>query len=335
MSDVTIFAPSPTLTVTVEEHDGEPDIHLHAGGQGVWQARMLRRLGASVTLCCALTGEVGRTLGHLLDDEGFTVVGVERPGKGSAYVHDRRGGERRIIAETEGDPLGRHDLDELYGRTLREGLASGLTILSGPAGAETLPSDTYRRLAADLRKGGARVVADLAGTRLSAALDGGLDVLKVSHEELADDRLIADDTPEQILKAMRGLRRRGADVVIISRSSEPLLMLDGEGLLEVTPPRMEVADTRGAGDSLTAGVAAGMARGEPVREAVVTGAAAGALNVTRHGLGTGDPETIGLLRQAVGVREIVDDSTAGVEQAVTGHVSPDGLAALADTEQQR
>lgn len=34
MSDVTILAPSPTLTVTVEEHGGEPDIHVHAGGQG-------------------------------------------------------------------------------------------------------------------------------------------------------------------------------------------------------------------------------------------------------------------------------------------------------------
>jgi 1-phosphofructokinase len=42
MSDVTIFAPSPTLTVTVEEHDGEPDVHVHAGGQGVWQASASR-----------------------------------------------------------------------------------------------------------------------------------------------------------------------------------------------------------------------------------------------------------------------------------------------------
>ncbi|GAA5211127.1 1-phosphofructokinase family hexose kinase [Microbacterium kyungheense] len=335
MSDVTIFAPSPTLTVTVEEHGGEPDIHLHAGGQGVWQARMLLRLGASVTMCCSLTGEIGRMLRHLLEDEGFTVVGVDRPGKGSAYVHDRRGGERRIIAETEGEPLARHDLDELYGVALREGLASGIAILSGPAGDETLPADTYRRLSADLRKGGATVVADLAGKRLAAALEGGVDVLKVSHEELADDGLTTDDTAEQLLRAMRELRRRGAGVVIVSRSSEPLLMLDGEGFVEVAAPRMEVADTRGAGDSLTAGVAAGIARGEPVREAIVTGAAAGALNVTRHGLGTGDPEAIALLRESVAVREIVDDSAAGVDQSVTGHVSPDGLAALADPEEER
>lgn len=335
MSDVTIFAPSPTLTVTVEEHVEEPDIHLHAGGQGVWQARMLLRLGASVTMCCTLTGEIGRMLRHLLEDEGIAVAGVERPGRGSAYVHDRRDGERRTVAETEGEPLARHDLDELYGVTLREGIASGLAILSGPAGDEALPADTYRRLAADLREGGAKVVVDLAGDRLDAAVEGGVDVLKVSDEELVHDGLVADASPAALMSAMRELHRRGAGAVIVSRASDPLLLLDAAGFLEVESPRMEVADTRGAGDSLTAGVAAGMAQGESLREAVITGAAAGALNVTRHGLGTGDPDAIAQLREGVTAREITDDSTAGIDQAVTGHVSPDGLAALASPEEER
>ncbi|WP_272943140.1 1-phosphofructokinase family hexose kinase [Microbacterium yannicii] len=332
MSDVTIFAPSPTLTVTVEEHGAEPDIHVHAGGQGVWQARMLLRLGVSVTMCCALTGEIGRMLRHLLEDEGVTVTGVDRPGKGSAYVHDRRGGDRRIVVETEGEPLARHDLDELYGVTLREGLASGLVILSGPAGEEALPADTYRRLATDLREGGAKVVVDLASDRLDAALDGGVDVLKVSDAELADDALLSGDSPADIMAAMRALHQRGADAVIVSRFPEPMLLLDRDGFLEITSPSMQVADTRGAGDSLTAGVAAGMARGESVRESIKTGAAAGALNVTRHGLGTGDPGAIARLRESVTVREIIDDSAASIDQPVTGHVSPDGLAALADRE---
>lgn len=335
MSDVAIFAPSPTLTVTVEEHAGEPDIHLHAGGQGVWQARMLLRLGASVTMCCALTGEVGRMLRHLLEDEGITVAGVERPGRGSAYVHDRRGGERRAVAETEGDPLARHDLDELYGVMLREGLAAGLAILSGPAGDEALPADTYRRLASDLRESGARVVVDLSGERLDAALDGGVDVLKVSDEELTADGLVDDASPAAIMAAMHDLRERGAGAVIVSRATEPLLLLDAEGFLEVTPPRMEVADTRGAGDSLTAGVAAGLSRGESAREAIVTGAAAGALNVTRHGLGTGDADAIAELRDAVTVLEVVDAGGVDLEQPVTGHVSPDGLAALAEPPQDQ
>ncbi|MCP2637307.1 PfkB family carbohydrate kinase [Microbacterium sp. HD4P20] len=335
MSDVTIFAPSPTLTVTVEEHGGEPDIHVHAGGQGVWQARMLLRLGASVTMCCTLTGEVGGMLRHLLEDEGIGVAGLERPGRGSAYVHDRRGGHRSVIAETEGEPLARHDLDELYGLTLREGLESKLTILSGPAGDEALPSDTYRRLAADLREGGAKVVVDLAGERLAAAVDGGVDVLKVSDEELIRGGLVENESVAEIMKAMRTLHQRGADAVIVSRATDPFLLLDAQGFAEVTQPRMAVADTRGAGDSLTAGVVSAMARGERPRDAVITGAAAGALNVTRHGLGTGDAEAISKLRESVTVREIIDDSAAHISQPVTGHVSPDGLAALARPEDER
>lgn len=329
MSDVTIFAPSPTLTITVEEHGDESDIHLHAGGQGVWQARMLLRLGASVTMCCTLAGEIGRMLRHLLEDEGVVVAAVDREGKGSAYIHDRRGGHRDVIAETEGEALARHDLDELYGVTLREGLRSRLVILSGPAGEGALPSDTYRRLAADLREGGAKVVVDLAGDRLKAAVEGGVDVLKVSDEELAADGLVEDDSPRAIMRAMRALHDSGAGTVIVSRATEPLLLLDAHGFLRVDAPRMAVADTRGAGDSLTAGVAAGMSRGESPRDAIVTGAAAAALNVTRHGLGTGDPEAIAELRAGVTVREIVDDTGAEVRQPVTGHVSPDGLAALA------
>ena len=45
MSDVVIFAPSPVLEITVEEHADDGDVHVHAGGQGVWQARMLQSLG--------------------------------------------------------------------------------------------------------------------------------------------------------------------------------------------------------------------------------------------------------------------------------------------------
>ena len=42
---VVIFAPLPVLTVTVEDRSGEADIHVHAGGQGVWQSRMVSSLG--------------------------------------------------------------------------------------------------------------------------------------------------------------------------------------------------------------------------------------------------------------------------------------------------
>lgn len=325
MTEVVIFAPSPVLTVTVEDQSDGPDLHLHAGGQGVWQARMLLRMGVDVTMCCVLSGESGRVLRHLLADEGIRVVAVERNARSGAYVHDRRGGERVRVVEIEGDPISRHDFDELYGLTLREGLDAALVILSGPSGEGTVPADVYRRLAADLKAGKPQVVVDLSGERLTAALSGGVTVVKVSDEELLADGRIKENTTERILAAIHTIAAQGARTVIATRAAKPLLILTDGVVSEVTTPTLEVADTNGAGDSLTAGVSAALARGASVMEAITLGAAAGALNVTRHGLGTGDPEAIEKLRALVTVRRYG-------ESEASARLTPDELAARAEEE---
>ncbi|CAN5628365.1 PfkB family carbohydrate kinase [soil metagenome] len=323
MTEVVIFAPAPVLTVTVEDHPDGPDVHIHAGGQGVWQARMLLRMGIDVTMCCVLTGESGRMLRHLLGDEGIRVVAVEREGRGGAFVHDRRGGERDKIAETGGEPISRHDLDELYGLTLGAGLDADLVILSGPHTEDVLPPETYRRLAADLHTAGKAVIVDLSGERLAASLAGGVTVVKVSDEELLESERITANETDQIVTAMRAMRDEGAGIVIVTRAQLPLLMLAGDDVVEVTTPTMEVTDTAGAGDSLTAGFAASLARGESPEHAITLGAAAGALNVTRHGLGTGDPDTIEKLRELVKVRTL-----GATEETIT--VTPSELASRVD-----
>ncbi|MGW8483196.1 1-phosphofructokinase family hexose kinase [Microbacterium sp. NPDC055903] len=329
MSEVTVFAPSPTLTVTVEDHPQGSEVHVHAGGQGVWQARMLRRLGCEVTICCVLTGEVGGVLEHLLHDEGIRLAAVQRSGRGSAYVHDRRSGSRTAIVEEQGDPLGRHELDDLYTTALEAGSRSRVVILSGPAGDDTVRADVYRRLAADLHAEGRWVVADLAGERLRAVVAGGVDVLKVSHEELTRDELIADDSVDAIIEAMSALRAEGAGAVVVTRASSPLLLMDAQGTIEVALPAFQEAETRGAGDSLTAGLSAGLAGGETLRQAITLGAAAGALNVTRHGLGTGDGDAIRQLRDRVRIAERPVSSSVEPDH----RISPQGLAARASREQ--
>ncbi|WP_344934218.1 hypothetical protein [Actinoplanes nipponensis] len=46
-----VFVPAPQLTVTLEQQHDKSELHVHPGGQGVWQARMITLLGAQVTLC--------------------------------------------------------------------------------------------------------------------------------------------------------------------------------------------------------------------------------------------------------------------------------------------
>lgn len=302
MSDgrVMVFAPAPQLTVTIEQHHDEPELHVHPGGQGIWQTRMITVLGAQVTLCTATGGEVGRVLSPLLADlPGVTLRLVNREHGSGWYVHDRRGGSRQEIAERPGSPLSRHELDELYNLTLAEGLRAGIAILSGPAHPSVIKAEVYGRLAADLRANGCQVIADLCSRQLSAVLEAGISVLKISHEELIADGKAPDGSTGSLVKALVELHENGAESVLVSRADMGALALFNGEIYNVALPRLTPAEHRGAGDSMTAGVAATLANGGSMEEAVRTGAAAGALNVTRHGLGTGHVDAVRVLTERV------------------------------------
>lgn len=305
MARVLIFAPAPLLTVTIEEFRGGPDVHVHVGGQGVWQGRMLRALGTDVALVCTVAGETGVVVRQLLEREGFDVVAIERDAIGPAYVHDRRDDDREPIVEAEGEPLARHELDALYSAALSEAPKADLVILSGPEGESMLEPDAYRRLASDVRGLGVPVLVDLAGPRLEAALEGGVDVLKVSHEELESDGRVDDgDDERQLLRAARKLADEGIGLVAITRADAGSLVVGEEGAWRVVAPELEPVETRGAGDSYTAAVAAVLAQGGSHADAIRLGAAAGAVNATRRGLGTGDADAIRAIAERVELQPI-------------------------------
>ncbi len=92
--------------------------------------------------------------------------------------------------------------------------------------------------------------------------------------------------------------------MVISRAAEPTLALLGERFVLVHAPSFELADHRGAGDSMTAGMASALARDADLGSALKLGAAAGALNTTRHGLATGERQLIERLAQRVDIRDL-------------------------------
>lgn len=297
---VTVLAPSPILTVTVEDRAGSAELHVHAGGQGVWQARMLGSLGTSVCLCAALGGETGLLLERMIAIDGVELRTVHSAARNGGYVHDRRSSAERVeVATEDAAPLDRHELDGLYELTLASGLECGTVLLSGPQADSVIPASLYRRLAHDLTANDVRVVADLSGARLEAVIDAGVDLLKVSDDELVEHGHAPSTELDDLVTALKDLQSHGARRVVVSRAGEPALAYDGERILVVTPPPVEAAEPRGAGDSQTAGMTAGLAAGDDWESVLRLGAACGALNVVRHGLGTGGGHTVEVLAQRV------------------------------------
>lgn len=294
---VTVVAPSVFLSVTVEtgtDPDGD-EIHLHAGGQGVWVARMLRHLGHRPVVCVPLGGESGRAVRGLARawDIELDVVPTRAPTP--VYVHDRRSGARRELARSPGLRLDRHELDEFYGLVLQRAVGSQVCAITGRFFGDDVPADFYRRLGSDLCAAGVPVVGDLHGAELHALLDGGpLTWLKVSEEDLLEDGLLteADTTDATLHRAMTQLQRLGAHGVLVSRGDRPVLAQVDDRTYEIHGPVLEIVDHTGAGDSMTAALAAGMVEGLPTEAVLRRAWGAGAANVIRHGLGSARPDLV-------------------------------------------
>lgn len=303
---VCVLAITPLLTVTIEPAPcaGGPELHVHPGGQGMWVARMARSMGADVVVCGPFGGEAGRVAAHLAESEGLRVRTTRSGGSNGSYVHDRRHGERAEIVRVPQAPLGRHEQDDLYGAVLVEALDADVVVLGGAEPAGTVPADFFGRLAGDLRAAGRTIVADLSGDAARAVLGPGVDVLKMSDSEMHESGLAASSSTIDLLAGARQVVACGVDAVVVSRAPEPTLVVSADGERQLTGPQVTSVEHRGAGDSMTAAIAVARASGRTLVEAVSLGVAAGALNVTRHGLGTGYADQVERFAREVTVRDV-------------------------------
>lgn len=286
-----------TITIEAGSSAEAQEIHLHAGGQGVWIARMLRTLGQHPVVCAPLGGESGRALDGLAGEWEITLDTVTTEAASPVYVHDRRSGQRQEVARSAVPTLNRHEVDELYGCVLRRALATGVCVLTGRVTDHEVPADMYHRLGADLADAGVAVVGDLHGEVLDAYLDAGtLRWLKVSAEDLRQDGVLAaDDDEASALEAIDHLVDRGARAVLLSRGDRPALARVDGRTCRVAGPGLQVVDDQGSGDSMTAALTVSVVRGLPATDALRLAWAAGAANVTRHGHGGASAELIDAL----------------------------------------
>ena len=305
-----VFAPAPVLVCTFEHphDDADPDVALNVGGQGPWVARAVTALGAKAILVVPLGGDTGRAAGHLLADARFEVRPVETQAAIACYVEERREGERSCIRDARPGRFGQRELDDLYSAALAAGLDADVCVITGSPWADHVDSQLLTRLTGDLSKLGRATVADLSGAQLEAALAGGVDWVKVAHDELDDLEEIdgVDESADEAglwaaaeRLATLGDRRRN---VIVSRSSdEPAIVLTDDKCYLVSTPALTTVDSRGSGDAMTAALATGLAERRPMDDLLRRAAAAGAANAVHKGSATPDVELVNRLADTVDV----------------------------------
>jgi len=126
------------------------------------------------------------------------------------------------------------------------------------------------------------VVLDARGPELLAALECRPRVVKPNRAELALTVGRPLDDRAAVLAAMRELIERGAQSVVVTHGKAAIWVMEGASVWELTPPEVApVVNPIGCGDCLAAGIAAGLARGESLIDAVRLGIAMASDNLTQ------------------------------------------------------
>jgi len=73
---------------------------------------LLAEFDVEVVVCASLGGETGTLLSTLIPEAGVTLASSESSGWNGGYAHDRRSGERRVVATMSGAALTRHEIDD-------------------------------------------------------------------------------------------------------------------------------------------------------------------------------------------------------------------------------
>ncbi len=145
-----------------------------------------------------------------------------------------------------------------------------------------IPLPTVRAVAATAARSGAVVVLNAApAAELDDDLLHAVDHLVVNEGEAA---LIAGRGPATDPAASASaLLRRVRSVVVTLGGDGALVVSRGAQALRVPAPAVETVDTTGAGDTFAGVLAAALAGGQALPDAVRRAVAAGALSVTRSG----------------------------------------------------
>jgi 6-phosphofructokinase 2 len=254
------------------------------GGGGINVARVISRLGGTVTSVYPIGGISGRLLQRLVEGEGlagvtFQVVGETR--ESFTVLETESGAEYRFVLP--GPSLTQSEWRQ--GLDLLEGLSErpDILVMSGslPRG---VPHDYYARAARVVKSRGGKVILDTSGPALAAGLENGLFLIKPNLRELREltGEALEDETSLAAV-CSRLVTSGRVEVVALTLGDKGALLVSQDMALRAPALPINAASTVGAGDGFLGAFVWALASGRDLKEAFRYGIAAGSAALLARG----------------------------------------------------
>jgi ribokinase len=265
-------------TVVVERHPlpGETvlggSVVVGTGGKGANQAAAAARAGANPIFVGSVGADsTGTEILAELSAVGVDISHVTKSNEptGVALITVSRTGENTIVVAAGAN-------SSLHSDDVTATVSSLATAGSVLLAQLEIPVDAVAAAADVVERQGGRFVLNLSPSiSVPVRMLGLADPLVVNETEASElAGSLIDSAPDAEIVAKRLLNSSRS--VVITLGGDGGVVADVDGVLHVPSHRVPVLDTTGAGDAFAGALAAALANGAPLRDAVGRGVAAGA-----------------------------------------------------------
>lgn len=314
MARILTITLNPALDLTVRVPHLEPGevnrsqaFLSHAAGKGLNVAQVLADLGHSLTVSGFLGEDNQQAFNALFARRGFADAFIRVPGETRSNIK---------LAEDDGrvtdiNGPGPH-VNDLAQHALLDKLDHIAASHDAVVVAGSLPrgvsAQWLRELVLRLKALGCKVILDTSGEALKEGLRAGPWLVKPNAEELSEALGRPVSSVESQVAAATELQTLGISHVVISHGADGVNWFSrGTQPLQALPPKVRVASTVGAGDSLLAGMVHGLISGHSPEQTLRSATAIAALAVTQIGFGISDALQLVTLESGVNVRALAQE----------------------------
>ncbi|WP_434626156.1 1-phosphofructokinase [Pseudomonas sp. Z1-29] len=312
MAKILTLTLNPALDLTVELARLEPGqvnrsdaMHAHAAGKGVNVAQVLADLGHTLTVSGFLGEDNAQVFETLFAQRGFVDAFIRVPGETRSNIKLAEQDGRITDLNGPGPMVDEAAQQALLARLEQIAPGHDVVVVAGslPRGVS---AQWLRALITRLKQLGLNVALDTSGEALRVALAAGPWLIKPNTEELADALGCAVVSELAQAQAAQRLHAEGIEHVVISHGADGVNWFSVGSALHASPPKVTVASTVGAGDSLLAGMLHGLLGGHTPEQTLRSATAIAAMAVTQIGFGIHDTALLASLEQGVRVRPLTE-----------------------------
>ena len=264
------------------------------GGKGINVSMVLKNLGYESVALGFMAGFTGNEIVRLLEEKRINSDFIS-VASGMSRINVKLRSDEESEINGMGPEIGKADIQKLYSQLdrLKEG---DVLVLAGSI-PSVMPESMYMDIMRYLSGRGIDIIVDATKDLLLNVLEYHPFLIKPNNHELGEIFGVKLKTKDDVIPYARRMQEKGARNVLVSMAGEGALLVTEEGrVYESMPPKGEVKNSVGAGDSMVAGFLAGYLSSHDYEQAFYMGLCTGSASAFSDNLAT-KSEVEALLKQ--------------------------------------